>query len=285
MMINFFSTIQRLANWKGIRAGVIAAGLLTVLPPIFASQKVVSAPLTIWYKDAQNVTIDEVVDNPGSYAGRLVTLRSEAEKTDSPYSFRLDDNDGISLFGLDFDDDEVLVFDTSGVPFTLPEEDDIDVQVTGVVRTFILADIERELGVDLDPDLYVDYENKPVIFARSIALAPEPGEVTDDPKQFYGRAIAVEGEVDEIYSPVAFTLNDSDLFEGEDLLVINAVPEQVIEEDQNVVVVGELRPRLVVADIERDYVLGWDLELQRKLEVEYRQKPVLIVREVYPSAE
>lgn len=285
MMVNFLPKFQKIENWKGIRTGVALVGLLTVLPPIFATQKAVAQTTAIWYKDAQNVTIDEVLNEPEDYAGRLVTLRSEADKNELQNSFTLDDDDGFGLFGLDFDDDELLVFNSSGVPFIPPEEDDVEVQVTGVVRTFILADIERELGVDLDPDLYVDYENQPVIFARSMALAPSPGEVTDEPEEFYGRAISVEGEVDEIFSPVAFTLNDPDLFEGEDLLVINAVPERVVEDDETVVVVGELRPRLVVEDIERDYDLGWDSELRTKLEVEYERKPVLIVREIYPSAQ
>jgi hypothetical protein len=38
----------------------------------------------------------------------------------------------------------------------------------------------------------------------------------------------------------------------------------------------------VVADIERDYDLTWDLNLQRKLEAEYSKKPVLITESVYP---
>jgi len=48
-------------------------------------------------------------------------------------------------------------------------------------------------------------------------------------------------------------------------------------------VTGVLRS-FVVADIERDYDLTWDLNLQRQLEVDYRNKPVLIVQSVYPSA-
>lgn len=285
MMVNFLPNFQQFGNWKAIRTGAALVGLLTVLPPIFATQKAVAQPAKIWYENAQNVTIDEVLNEPNVYEGRLVTLRSEADKNELANSFTLDDDDGFGLFGLDFDNDELLVFNSSGVPFIPPEEDDVEVQVTGVVRTFILADVERELGVDLDPDLYVDYENQPVIFARSMALAPEPGEVTDEPEEFYGRVIAVEGEVDEIFSPAAFTLNDPDLFEGEDLLVINALPERVVEDDETVVVVGELRPRLVVEDIDRDYDLGWDSELRTKLEVEYERKPVLIVREIYPSAQ
>lgn len=190
-MVNLLPIFQKIGKWKGIITKAALFGLITVLPPIFATQKAVSQPAKIWYENAQNVTIDEVLNEPDVYAGRLVTLRSEADKNELQKSFTLDDDDGFGLFGLDFDDDELLVFNSSGVPFIPPEEDDVEVQVTGVVRTFILADIERELGVGLDPDLYVDYENQPVIFARSMALAPEPGEVTDEPEEFYGRAIAL----------------------------------------------------------------------------------------------
>ncbi|MBC5796128.1 MAG: hypothetical protein VKL60_18265 [Sphaerospermopsis sp.] len=44
-----------------------------------------------------------------------------------------------------------------------------------------------------------------------------------------------------------------------------------------------MRP-FVVADLERDYDITWDLDLQRKLEAEYRDKPVLVATDVYPSA-
>ena len=47
---------------------------------------------------------------------------------------------------------------------------------------------------------------------------------------------------------------------------------------------GVLRP-FVFADIERDYDLNWDLTVQRKLEAEYSQKPVLITNSVFPAAE
>lgn len=280
-MANLFS---KLMNQKATRVGAIATSLLAVLPAVYLTPKATAQTFDGRYEDAQNVTVDEVLDETTEYVGETVTLRSEAGQTDNPAVFKLDDDDGLGLFGLDLDSDEILVFNTSGVPFELPEEEDVDVQVTGVVRNFVEAEIEAELGFGLDPDYYLDYENQPVVFAQSIALAPSPGEVTDEPEELYGRAIAVEGEVDEIYSPTTFTLNDDDLFEGEDLLVINTVPALAVEEDEAVVAVGELRP-FVVAEIERDYELEWDEELQRQLEVEYDQRPVLFIREVYPSAQ
>lgn len=279
-MANLFS---QLMSQKAIRIEAIATSLLAVLPAVYLTPKAAAQTFDGRYEDAQNVTVDKVLDETTEYVGEIVTLRSEADQTDNPAVFKLDDDDGLGLFGLDLDSDEILVFNTSGVPFELPEED-VDVQVTGVVRNFVQAEIEAELVFGLDPDYYLDYENQPVVFAQSIALAPSPGEVTDEPEELYGRAIAVEGEVDEIYSPTTFTLNDDDLFEGEDLLVINTVPALAVEEDEAVVAVGELRP-FVVAEIERDYELEWDEELQRQLEVEYDQRPVLFIREVYPSAQ
>jgi hypothetical protein len=269
-MANLFS---KLMNQKATHVGAIATSLLAVLPAVYLTPKAAAQTFDGRYEDAQNVTVDEVLDETTEYVGETVTLRSEADQTDSPAVFKLDDDDGLGLFGLDLDSDEILVFNTSGVPFELPEED-VDVQVTGIVRNLVQAEVEAELGFGLDP----------VVFAQSIALAPSPGEVTDEPEELYGRAIAVEGEVDEIYGPTTFTLNDDDLFKGEDLLVINTVPELAVEEDEAVVAVGELRP-FVVAEIERDYELEWDEELQRQLEVEYDQRPVLFIREVYPSTQ
>ena len=67
------------------------------------------------------------------------------------------------------------------------------------------------------------------------------------------------------------------------MLVLKANPKQTINDGQTVAVTGVLRP-FVVADIERDYDLTWDLELQKKLEAEYREKPVFIANSVFPSA-
>lgn len=73
------------------------------------------------------------------------------------------------------------------------------------------------------------------------------------------------------------------LIGASDLLVLVATPKQAIDDDEKVAVTGVLR-KFVVADLERDYDLTWDLELQRKLEAEYSNKPVLIANFVYPSA-
>lgn len=225
----------------------------------------------------ENVTIDEVNNDLGQLVGRNVTVRSEAETTPDPNSFRL-------VSEAFFSGENVIVFNATGEPFVLPEEDDIEVQATGEVRQFILTDVEREYGLDLNPEVYTEYESQPVIFAESLAIAPDPGEVTEDPAAFYNEQIAIEGEVGEVTSPTVFTMEDEALFGGENLLVISPTPVSEELNGQAVTVTGQLRP-FVVADIEREYGLDWDLDLEQQLEAEYQERPVFIADSIYPSAQ
>ena len=56
--------------------------------------------------------------------------------------------------------------------------------MTGEVTEFVLADIESAYDLDLDPDLYVYYTDKPAIIAQALAIAPEPGEIAEEPSQY-----------------------------------------------------------------------------------------------------
>jgi hypothetical protein len=132
--------------------------------------------------------------------------------------------------------------------------------------------------------LLVDYSDRPAIIAESLAPAPDPGEITKNPTQYYGRTLAVTGEVEEIYGANTFTLDEEKLFGAEDLLVVMANPTDTpIQDGETVAVTGELRS-FTIADLERDYDLTWDLDVQKQLEVEYSKRPVLVVDQVYPSA-
>ncbi|MBE9016731.1 hypothetical protein IQ272_11395 [Chroococcidiopsidales cyanobacterium LEGE 13417] len=229
-----------------------------------------------------NVTTEEVTDNTAQLIGKTVTVRSEPVRKVGNNTFTISDEE---FFG----NETILVVNASGQPLALPT-DNTEVQVTGEVRQFVVADVNRDYDfLDLEPNLYVDYEGKPAIIAQSIAPAPEPGEITSNPKQYYGRTLAVTGEVEEILSPTTFTLDEDQLFGATDLLVLVANPKTgntantAVKEDQTVAVTGVLRP-LVVADLEREYDFNWDEGFVRQLEAEYSQKPVLVVQSVYPSA-
>lgn len=224
-----------------------------------------------------NVTTEEVAEETNELIGKPVTVRTEPGKKIGPHTFTITDDE---FFGKD----TVLVVNATGKPIVLPSGDDPDIQVTGTVAKFVVADIEREYNLGLDPNLYVEYEGKPAILAQSIALAPEAGEITKNPSQYYNKVLAVPAEVENIVGPNAFTLDEDELIGANDLLVLVPTPKRPINEGEKVVATGVLRP-FVVADIERDYDLTWDLELQRKLEAEYSTKPVLIADSVYPSAD
>lgn len=265
-----------IAKCTSFTAGIALALTALLLPACSNEQPEATAP------PAGNVTTEEVTDQTNQLIGQTVTIRSEPIKKIDPVTFTVSDQ---QFFG----SEPILVVNASGQPFVLPAEGDVEVQVTGQVRNLVLAEVERDFDLDLEPELYVEYENKPAIIAQAIALAPEPGEITQDPQQYYGKTLAVTGEIEEVTAPGAFTLDEDQLLGATDLLVLRATPKAgapapaAIEDGETVAVTGVLRP-FVVADIERDYDLTWDLDLQRKLEAEYSQKPVLIANAVYPSA-
>ena len=116
-----------------------------------------------------------------------------------------------------------------------------------------------------------------------MAIAPEPGEIAADPSQYYGQTLAVTGEIENVYGEGIFTLDEDELFGGEDLLVVVPNPTEVVEDGETVATTGQLRS-FVVADLERDYDLTWDGGVVEELEAEYRERPVLVVDRVYPSA-
>jgi hemin uptake protein HemP len=223
-----------------------------------------------------NVTTEDLSDNLAAYLGQSVTVREEVEEVVGDYAFLLDDD---QLFG----GEEILIINASGQPVDLVEGEDTDVQVTGEVRQLILADLEQEYGFDLDNDLFVDYENQPAIVAQSIALAPDADDISDNPDVYYNRRLALNGEVGTIIDTNVVTIEDEELFGGENLLVVSPDQPITVNESEEVTMTGTLRP-FVTGELERDYDLTWDLDLQEQLEAEYQDRPVFVVDAVYPSA-
>jgi len=257
-------------SWHTKGAAIALAFFALLLPACSTNDPNAGGPTA-----QSNVSTEEVAEETNELLGKSVTVRSEVEEKVGANSFTIGDD---KLFGTE----KVLVINASGAPTVLPE--DIKLQVTGEVQKLVVADIEREYSLDLEPELEVEYKDRPVIVAQSIALAPEPGEVTKNPSAFYNKTIAVRAEVEDIIGPSSFTLDEDKLTSTQDLLVLNTAPGQTINDGQEVVVTGVLRP-FVVTDIERDYDLNWDLTLQRKLEAEYSQKPALVAKSIFPAVD
>ena len=222
-----------------------------------------------------NATIEEIAEEETN-VGEEVTVRGEVEEVDPGVSFIIEEEDL-------FEEDGVLVINVSEqiVPEGL---EDLRLQVTGEVGSLVFADLETVYGLDLDPELYAEYESQPVIFATYMVEAPELEEVSEDPEAYYDREIALEGEVGEIRNDYTFMLKEDQLIGGDSLLIINASGEPIPQEDEFVVLTGIVRP-FIKADFETDYDLTWDLDIQEEIEAEYSEKPVLVVDSIYPSAE
>ncbi|MBD2105512.1 hypothetical protein [Nodosilinea sp. FACHB-13] len=231
-----------------------------------------------------NVQTEEVAENTEGYIGQIVTIRSAPVEKVGDNSFTVNDE---QFFG----SEPILVINASGEPLLLPEGD-VEVQVTGEVRNFLISEVNQEFDLTLDQNLYEEYEDQPVIIAQSIALAPEPGEISENPEQYYGETLAVTGDVEDIQSEDTFTLQEDQLLGADSLLVVYAQPKAgsaseavppTITDNEQVAVTGVLRP-FVVSELERDYDLTWDAEVLQQLEADYSEKPVLIATQIYPSA-
>ncbi len=263
--------IQKTLRHRAMVTGLLLATSLTVLSACAAPKETTTSQ-----DKKENVTTEEVSKNADSMIGEEVSIRSEVEKTVGDASFLLEDK---QLFG----GEDILVINASGQPFTLTEGDDTDVQVTGTVQKMVAADLDKEYKLKLDPALYADYEGRPVVVAKSIALSPDPGDITSAPEKYYNKRIAVQGEVSSKLSPNTFTIQEQQLFNNENLLVVTQGTTPETQENEQVAVTGVLRP-YVKAEFDKDYDLNWDLSVQEKVDAEYTEKPVFVADSVYPSA-
>lgn len=256
---------QSVINRSSVLLLSLAAILFVVESPTLQAQEADS-----------NLTIEEIAEEENTNVGEEVSVRGEVEEVEPGRSFLIEE-DGF------LEGDSVLVLNVSEQ--VIPENaDDLKLQVTGELGTLVLVDVERDYGLDLDPELYTEYESKPVIFATYMVASPELEEVSENPDSYYGQEISLEGEVGEIRNDYAFTLKEEQLIGGDSLLIINATGEPTPQQDEAVVLTGTVRP-FVKAEFERDYDLTWDLDVQEKIEAEYTDKPVLVVDSIYPSAE
>ena len=221
------------------------------------------------------VNTSEVIDNPRQFMGQSITIKSKPIRQVSLNSFTVREGDFSNK-------DPMLVINASGVPFNFPSDRNVEVQVIGQVRDFSIPELERDYRLNLNPQQYSGYVNKPVIVAQSITLAPTPGQVSQNPQQYYGKTITVTGEVKNIQNPMLMTLHKGQLFGGGDLPVLLTPSAKVaINKGQSVAVVGEVRP-FVASDIQRRYNLRWDAGVQQQLAAQYGNKPVLVADAVYP---
>ncbi len=255
--------------------------------------------------DLGTTTVAAIVTDVGNYIGQQVTVRGNVDQQIGQHAFSIDE-DVAGAAGIDND---LLVIDaTDTLTETLTA--DASVEVTGMVRTFNLAEIEQEIGADLDDALFTDWNEHPVVLAETItqgAAAVEgmtPGidptltqqygpnitvaEIAGSLSDFTGKQVTVRQEVEQVVGPHAFTLDEDALLQGgidTDVLVVSAQENLPLINDQlrdvPVAVTGTVR-QFELATIEQE--IGYDLD--DNLFNDWNDRPVIVasgIRRMEPA--
>jgi hypothetical protein len=120
-----------------------------------------TAPMMVQNTQAMKVRLDQLEDNPKQYTGKTISVDAEVETVHGPRLFTIDEPNWGDLEG------ETLVYMPSDLAALVREDDRIT--VTGTVRPFVKADIEREWGwLDADDEVVVELARKPVLVASRI---------------------------------------------------------------------------------------------------------------------
>ena len=109
-------------------------------------------------------------------------------------------------------------------------------------------------------------------------------DIVGDPERYFGQTVTLRGEVQEVHSPMSFTLDEDAPLRGgidNELLVFSRKADSLepIEDDwmNNSVRVTGTVGRMTVVEIERE--VGWDLNPELEAEVE-RSRAIIIAQSV-----
>lgn len=247
--------------------------------PVDAQSRIGSAPAGT---PIVNVTLGELLDEPGQYAGKTVTVSGEVNDVLGPKAFTIGGEEFLPP-------GELLVVSRNGFP-TIPDReaneylvDDDIVQVTGNVRTFVRAEVSRDMDADdMQGETYVEWEGRPVLVVSNMVTTPRAranrsGEgastapITDvvvvvtapDREALVGRQVQITGvKVQSVPSDKGFWIGPSDhqrLFVRLDEVRTPGTPVEGrvdIDSGQTVSVTGTLR-RLPAQDTIRS---NWGLD-------------------------
>lgn len=225
-----------------------------------------------------NVTTEDFPETSeiSNSIGEVATVRSPIQETLDANGFLMQTNEGA---------EEVLVLNVSPAEFT-PPTDDTPVQVTGRVAEFVIADVESAYGLELDENLYVDYEQQPVILADSWALAPTPEMLAEEPEAYYNQRIAVEGDA-RILSSNAIAVFEDGWIDDYGILVTGVGQtlegETRLQEGESVTITGTAQP-FDINMLKGEYDLGLNDQELNEFSNRYTDRPVIMADGVYPSA-
>lgn len=124
---------------------------------------------------AMRVKVDQLEDNPRQYIAKTITVDAEVEEVYGPRLFTIDEPNWGDLAG------EIFVFVPSTLAALVREND--RVMITGTVKPFVRADVEREWGwLEMNPEIEVEFTKKPVLVASHIVAGNENRALVIDVK-------------------------------------------------------------------------------------------------------
>jgi len=220
--------------------------------------------------DQDEVTTNLEADNTAS-DGESVALYGRFEEYLGGTLFVLEESDGSSV-------SNVLVVNSSD-RFAVLEDAGTPLWAVGEIAPLVPEQIDGVDATVLEP-----LEGQPTLYAERLTMAPEPTDLSGNAELFYNQDVTIYGEVEQVGADNTFIVEDPELFEGRGVIVIQTgdVTANEIPDDAKVAVSGILRP-YVIADLEEDYDLIWDLELSKEWEAEYSEVPVLIADLITPT--
>jgi hypothetical protein len=118
----------------------------------------------------------------------------------------------------------------------------------------------------------------PAVTARFEGTRVSLDDLEESPKKYLGQRISVDAEVEEVYGPRLFTIDEHNWgdLDGEILVVVPTPLAALVEDDDRVTVTGTMKP-FVRTEIEREW--GWR-GLDPEVEIEVSDKPILVAERI-----
>jgi hypothetical protein len=220
-----------------------------------------------------NVTIAEFVADPEALDGQIITIRGQVSE-------RLGDSLFVITGGPNVVDQNVLVINASGEPFTAPTGNNILVQATGDAVYPFNANLAAAYRLSPDYEAFTEYGDAPVVVAESLVAAPLPVAILENPDQFLDHQVAVQGQVSRVYEGKAFTLEAG----ADNQLLVVGEELDLLDVGQEFVITGTVTP-LVIGTLDRNHLSIDNLNLINELESEFAERPVLRVNEITPASD
>jgi hypothetical protein len=229
----------------------------------------------------ETAPVETPTQTPGNETSELQTQIGESFYFRAQFQRQLSDaifvvqEDGEENWG------EVLVVNRSDRAFQVPGDSETPMWIYGTVEELTPAELEDNNVSETDQ---ATYEGQPVIAAEIISLVPSPETLANNPEVFLNQHVTVYGKVQPVEAENTFILEEPNLFGGKGVILVQGAGADLsaVQDEENAVVAGILRP-YVIADLQEEYDLTWDLELQQELEADYEQQPVIVVELALPA--